>query len=262
MTRKLIDDYSLFDYCSEINRKGLTADSRGKQMPLSDKKYYYLQEVIKRWGVALIDVRYFAEHGQLEVQTWLPETIMKIYRNKRTEDGEVVPIQVGVTNYKGYAIVEPDELRNVFHASPHSVLKFRSVANKDFLKIYDGHAKYMVSIEDLVVCKEERDRFESQFALPLDIQESAMNNRINPTPISFSGRPSVMHKIEQQLLVRSQSNALLPTLAAESRYLHAWAKENIAGEQIPTARTIGNAMRTKYKHAQYAPENSHASASA
>jgi hypothetical protein len=48
--------------------------------------------------------------------------------------------------------------------------------------------------------------------------------------------------------------------------LHAWAKENIAGEQIPTARTIGNAMRTKYKHeithAQYAPENSHVSASA
>lgn len=212
-------------------------------MPLSNKNYYYLQEVIKRWGITLLDIRYFAEQGQLEIQTWLPETVMKIYRNKRTEDGDVVPIQVGVTSYKGHAIVQPDELRNVFHASPCKVSKFKSVENKDLLKIYDKRASFMVSIEDLVVSKIERDRFENDFALPIEAKKN-----IYVAPISFCGRPSVMHKIEQELVTRSRAQSLLPTLAAESRSLHLWAKENLIGEQIPTARTIANAMRIKYKH--------------
>lgn len=217
---------------------------KGKML-FADKNYYYLQEVMHRWGVALIDIRYFAEHGELELLTWIPDKILKVFKCKRTEDGEPVWLQTAVTNYKGYVVVEPDELRKIFHLSPHPVSKFQSMSTEDRFEIWDGGDVFTVGIDDLVVSRIEREKFEERFALPREDKESGSREIRNYA--SFSGRPSVMHKIEHEMQNRAQTNALCPSLAAESRYLHDWAKINIPTQQVPTARGISNALRSTYK---------------
>lgn len=215
-------------------------------MALPEKNYYLLCDVGERWRVSPQDVRYYAENGLLEIQTWLPEIIVKLFRNKKTEDGEIAPVQIGVSDYKGYAIVEPDELRKIFRNSPRPVNRFKCPRSGDPIKIFDPRTRFMVAIEDLVVSKTERDRFEKECGI--EITDCPRQIKISPQPPSFSGRPSVMHKIEKEFYARAASGILLPTLAGECRHLQAWAKAEITGEQTPSWRGIANALRIQYKH--------------
>lgn len=215
-------------------------------MALPEKNYYSLCDVGERWKVLPQDVRYYAENGLLEIQTWLPEIIVKIFRNKKMEDGQIAPVQIGVSDFKGYAVVETDALREIFRHNTHAVIKFKTPCIGDFIKMFDPRTPFMLAINDLVISKCERDRFERECGI--EVANTAHQIKISPPPPSFSGRPSVMHKIEKEFYARAASGKLLPTLAGESRHLHAWAKTTIQDEQTPSWRGIANALRVKYKH--------------
>jgi hypothetical protein len=66
-------------------------------------------------------------------------------------------------------------------------------------------------------------------------------------PLGFVGRPSVMPAIVQELERRAAANQLEDTLADQSRELARWAKSKLPGEQVPTARTIENNIRLRFK---------------
>ena len=213
-------------------------------MALPEKNYYYLQDISSRWSIPLQDIRYYAEHSLLEIQTWLPETIVRLYRNKRTEDGDIAAVPVGVSSYKGYAVIEPDELRKIFRNSPRPVEKFRSTANNDTLKILDTSKKFMVFAEDLVICKCERDRFEKEHDIVTRLGRHSSKNCPEP---SFAGRPTLMARVLKEFERRCEQNCIEPSLLREGKVLAAWAAENIDAEQTPKQRTIMNAIRPKYR---------------
>lgn len=221
-------------------------------MALPEKNYYYLQELICRWSVAGTDLRYFAEQGLLEVQTWLDETMVKVFCTKRTEDGDVAPIQTGVGTYKGYAIVEPDELRKIFSSSPQPVTFFRNPHNNESIKIHHNHKKPVIGVEDLVVSRIERDKFESQHGIEPSLPS------IPTVPIqSFGGRPSVMHLIVREFTRRCEKKTVESSLQKEADFLELWAAENITGAQSPKSKAIMNAIRASYReHRQPAPKSS------
>jgi hypothetical protein len=211
-------------------------------MVLPDKDYYYLQELINRWRIAEADLRYFSEHGLLEIQVWLDETMVKIFRNTHTEEGVVAPAQIGIGTYKGYAIVEPDELRKIFSCSPQPVVLFRNPHQGEAIKIHHNHKKPFIGIEDLSISRKERDRFEMAHGIePTHLSASAM-----ATP-SFGGRPSVMHLIMREFSHRCQKNTVAPSLQKEADALELWAAENIQGAQFPKSKAIMNAIRNSYR---------------
>jgi hypothetical protein len=211
-------------------------------MVLPDKDYYYLQELICRWRIAEADLRYFAEQGLLETQVWLDETMVKIFRDTRTDDGVVAPAQIGIGTYKGYAIVEPDELRKIFSCSPQPIVLFRNPHSSEAIKIHHNHKKPLIGIEDLAVSRKERDRFEVAHGIePTHIPTSAA------TAPSFGGRPSVMHLIMREFSHRCQKNVVAPSLQKEADVLELWAAENIQGAQSPKSKAIMNAIRNCYR---------------
>jgi hypothetical protein len=211
-------------------------------MALPEKNYHYLQELIDRWSVAGTDLRYFAEQGLLEIQTWLDETMVKIFCNKRTEDGDVAPIQIGIGTYKGYAIVEPDELRKIFSSSPQPVTFFRNPHSGEAIKIHHNHQKPIIGIEDLAVSRKERDRFEREHGIvPIHPKFSAI-------PVqSFGGRPSVMNLIMREFVHRCEKKTVEASLQKEADALEIWAAENITGAQSPKSKAIMNAIRANYR---------------
>ena len=214
-------------------------------MALPEKDYLYLQELIGRWRIAEADLRYFAEQGLLEVQAWLDETMVKIFRNARTEDGIVAPVQIGVGTYKGHAIVEPDELRKIFSASPQPVFFFRNPHNGEAIKIHRNHKNPpSIGIEDLVISRKERDRFETLHSIdPASSQETVAVSR----PHSFGGRPSVMHIIMREFSRRCAEKTVSSSLQKEADALELWAMENIQGAQAPKSKSIMNAIRANYR---------------
>ena len=211
-------------------------------MTLPEKNYYYLQELIDRWGIPGIDLRYYAEQGELEIQTWLDETMVVISRAARTEDGVVGTVQIGVSTYKGYAVVEPDELRKIFSSSPQPIVLFRIPNTDEAIKIHRNHKKPMIGTEDLVVAKTVRDAFEKKHGI---VTRHA--STICTTISSFSGRPSTMHLVLKEFYRRCNTAAVASSLQKEAQYLAAWAAENIEDAQTPKAKTIMNVLRPEYR---------------
>lgn len=222
-------------------------------MALPEKDYFYLQDVSARWQVAMPDLRYYAEHGMLALQTWVSDTVFKMYRHKRTEDGEIAPVQVGITNLKGYVVVEPDELRKVFRHDRHPVSLFRAPNGTDLLKIYEARKKPTVSITDLVIAKAERDRFEVENGI-LVPERLAQLRSVGKTGIvpTQTGRPSIMGAVLVLFEQRAVRHETAPTLAEEARILHDLTRAAYPDQAVPTVKTITNNLRPVYRARSHA----------
>lgn len=61
------------------------------------------------------------------------------------------------------------------------------------------------------------------------------------------GRPDLMQPVMEEMQRRALSELLRPTLAAECRELHQWAKENLPREQVPAAKSIQNKANSAYR---------------
>jgi hypothetical protein len=193
-------------------------------MALPEKDHFLLTETAVRWNAQLHDLYYYAERGLLEVQTWLEDSV---YSLKKPEDGDVVPVLVGLDDYKGYAVVEPEELRKIFRSDSRS----------------------LISAHDLVVSRTERDRFESTYEINCCCERAARAAKCDPgkPPMSFVGRPSVMHRILTHFKERCDQEEIKSSLQKESDYLAAWAAEHITDSQPPQSKAIMNAIRADYR---------------
>ncbi len=68
----------------------------------------------------------------------------------------------------------------------------------------------------------------------------------------FVGRPSVKHRLLNQMELRAERRELKETLAEEARALHDWAENNLRHEfRIPKSRSIENALRGQYRHLKH-----------
>ena len=190
-------------------------------MKLPEKDHYSLNELAERWRTAMADVHYYAVHGMLEVETWrrVPAVRIKRYANSAL-----------AADFEGYAAVEPAELRRIFRGEETDI---------------------RVTEDDLVVSREERDRFERAHKIECIQQTAGNGGGAEPTaaPVSFPGRPSVMRRITTHFDQRRRDKALEKSLQREGDYLAAWAALHISESQLPTARTIRNAIRAQYKDA-------------
>ncbi|MBF0294531.1 MAG: hypothetical protein HQL96_05020 [Magnetococcales bacterium] len=68
-----------------------------------------------------------------------------------------------------------------------------------------------------------------------------------PEAASFSGRPSVMPAVIQEMKRRAEAREMLPVLSREAKHLADWIKQEMPGQQTPTPKTIENALRALFK---------------
>jgi hypothetical protein len=210
-----------------------------------EKEYHKLQDMMDRWHLSLTDLQYYAAHGHFETMVWLHPCIVNVYQLKKTEDGEMVPVFIRLQPHKGYAIIGPDELHEVFHGSC-PIRKFTSIQGRELLEIQDNQAAYPINITDLVISRQELNRFErlcSENSHP----PQQTGDKDGVRALSFPGRPSTMHLVRQHFLKRQEQGQLLSSLQQEANYLQIWAAENIKEGQPPKAKTIMNALRDDYR---------------
>jgi hypothetical protein len=211
-------------------------------MPKPERDYFPLHELGERWQMTFEEMRYYGEHGTLQMLTWLGDVTVKVYRLKKTEDGDMVPVANGIRDHREYAIVEPYELRKIFRENASETSKFVDLHTSELLKLH--LCRYKVSVDDLMISKAERDRFEREHEI---LPHTMPVNGHGP---SFAGRPSVMHLIIGHFEERLANGVVAESTQRESIYLNTWAKKNLNGVQVPTPKTIANAIRAQHRKAQ------------
>lgn len=213
-------------------------------MPLPEKDYYSLHEIAARWKIPLLDLQYYATHGEIETLIWLHVGVATFYQMKELQVGLVIPVPTGLKAYRDYAVVPSDDLRQVFRSDTALVRNFIHPETLEQIEIHESHPCYEVRSDDLVISRLERNRFEQFHALL-----SAAIETVSPysKPPSFAGRPSTMHQIKQHFLERCRKDQLLPSLQQEADYLSRWAEDHIREGQPPKTKAIMNALRSSYR---------------
>ncbi len=215
-------------------------------MALPEKSYFSLLEVAKRWGTELDSVRYYAEHDELEVQTWLNDIDVDVLQIIETKNGETAFIKRGIQTYCDYAILKPIELRKVFRFQEgYAVYNFLALNGEQLLTIRNQKTRYIINITDLVISRSERDRFEQRY--DICITNMKRPGAANGNTTSFAGRPSVMRRITEYFDARHAQGLTEPSLQREANMLAIWAAEHLDDAQVPKAKSIMNAIRPKYR---------------
>jgi hypothetical protein len=210
-------------------------------MALPEKSYFYLTQIARRWQTDIADLRDYAEQGQLEVQVWLDDSVLKVYRLKKTEDGETAAIPTGVTGHRGYVIVEPFELRKIFREQKAAIKKFASLDRRDLFKLHPQSECHPVAVDDLMISRVERDRFEiANQIVPVNGALGLTSANKTGIEATSAGRPSIMKRITKHHLSRVAKGETLPTMTAEAHYLRNWARDTLQGVQVPAVKTIMN----------------------
>jgi len=209
-----------------------------------EKDHYSLSELMKRWSFSLQDIGYYAERGYLEVQTWLSDVLITHYKLKKTEDGEMVPVSVGIVALTGYYIVDANELRKVFrsHDGMAAVRKFISLNHRDVYSFQYKPEGLLINLSALEFCKKERDRFERENK----IKSNNLSATITGIIATSAGRPSIMKKITERFVERVETGEIEPSLSAEARYLREWIMDEYGDIQAPAIKTIANNLRPHY----------------
>ena len=225
-------------------------------MPLPEKDYYDLNSLAKRWNISLSDVQHYAETGKLICSVHIDIRLTQVGIFKEQANGFREFQSEKEIYIEGPVGIVPSDCRKVFRNNQTDSIVFRSlIHNGQYLRLVDQQGKpIQIEPKDIVVRKFDRDNFEKEHRLEpsseevkiLSFKEDNSSGYIHPK--GFSGRPSIMFKIEQKMKDRSKNSTLEESLSKESEYLYNWAKNNIKNVQIPKPASIRNALRAEYKN--------------
>lgn len=218
-------------------------------MVLPVRDYLSVAEVIARWQASPTDMRHYLESGKLEAQVLLDSKHAQIYHRFETPGKEEGWIKKNLITLSGYVVIQPEQIQKIFLLKSTPIHKFKALHGPDHYKLLQPKEGCPLSLDDLWIARPECLRFEAAHQLEIRIQNGAMPPMQKPSMLnrSFAGRPSVMRKITSEYARRAQSGMQAGSLSAEASQLHAWALGTIQDMQVPTPRSIANAIRDEYR---------------
>lgn len=177
-------------------------------MPLPPKPYFFLPEVAERWGATVVDLATYAHEGLIELCVMALSVPVAVGGLEGDENGwDRVPVSEEVRN--GPQPLIPADIWPVIQNRVGTITRFKHREAHWFAEIVEGVEPIKVSLQQLLVTREERDRFEREYELQVIEPEP----RVRPEPFAHSPDYS-----DVQLL--GQRFALGPLQARVVRELH------------------------------------------
>lgn len=131
-------------------------------MPLPDREYFSLLSLAPRWGVEEDDVRYYAEHGELDVYCWLDRREVMLYQPQSKNCAMTCECR----DMEGYVGIKPHDCRKIFRCGKYKLTNFIDLVHEGFEIVVSPQSRdTIISVNDLVVSKQERHRFEKHHGL-------------------------------------------------------------------------------------------------
>jgi hypothetical protein len=128
-------------------------------MPLPEKEYFALEEIEERWGIRRIDTIYYAENGLLAVA--VPATGLRIEVGKlvAVAGGEALRVQAERLRASAPLRLRERDAATALRRSSATVTEFWA-EEPDYCTLAPAEQPLLVTAQDLVVGRAERDRFE------------------------------------------------------------------------------------------------------
>ena len=129
-----------------------------------DKEYFSLEEIEARWTVPGRDLVYLAENGLLKVSVRLYGVRLERGHYEKAGDGNWCHVPVERLWFQGLQHLRAHDVYRLFHEGRTKIDQFEAPCDR-YCHVLQPEDGVVVGKEELVICREERDRAEAKHGL-------------------------------------------------------------------------------------------------
>ena len=126
-----------------------------------EKAYFTLAEVLDRWSLPEADIAYLAENDQLRLSIRILNLPIEFGDFEETDDGRCYSIPCERSSFNGLLDLHVKDVFQLFRIGEVSVTRFRTT-KADYACFFGSRETLTIRKLDLVLSREERDRFEAK----------------------------------------------------------------------------------------------------
>jgi len=126
-----------------------------------EKAYFTLAEVLDRWSLPEADVAYLAENDQLRLSIRILNLPIEFGDFEETDDGRCYSIPSERSSFNGLLDLHVQDVFQLFRIGEISVTRFRTM-KAGYACFFGSRETLTIRKPDLVLSREERDRFEAK----------------------------------------------------------------------------------------------------
>ena len=134
-------------------------------MPLPPRTLFTLPEIARRWGVGVHDLGCYAIEETLHLSTVVNGIDAEIGRYVEGKDGDAVRVRDGRRSLSGVHHVFGYDVWPVFTGESTVIRRLRADEPDVFIEIDEPAGGLEIGLADLVIAREERERFEAAHGL-------------------------------------------------------------------------------------------------
>jgi len=135
-------------------------------MPLPQRRWYRIADVAKRWSMVLADIEDYALDEMLQLSVFVVD--IPVEPNGWELGYDNVRSPQGMLFVNGPQPLQRASLLEIFRAGHAEVRSFRTDRPNQCIYLKSGAPPVIVRREDLILTREERDRFERAHALTIE----------------------------------------------------------------------------------------------
>jgi hypothetical protein len=125
------------------------------------KSYFTFPEVLERWAISISDLAYLAENDRLRLSVRVFGLPTELGEHDETAEGEPFRIPCEQVRHSGLLDLQPHDVFRLFRCGEARLRDFRAPGGGYALLCGAGEP-LAVTIADLLLRREERDRFEAE----------------------------------------------------------------------------------------------------
>lgn len=124
-----------------------------------DKSYFPLPEILERWQITEADLIYLAENDELRLSVRVFNVPMEFGDVEEDDRGETYKVPWEQSYYSGLLDLHARDVSHLFRCGEVHLESFRT-PKADYAETWGDAQSGLLMIGDLLVTREERDRFE------------------------------------------------------------------------------------------------------
>lgn len=175
-----------------------------------EKAYFTLPEVLARWSMPEVDLVYLTENDQLRLSVRILNLPIEFGDFEETDDGRCFAIPCERSSFNGLLDLHVQDVFQLFRLGEASVTRFRT-PKAAYACFWGSREKLSIRKADLVLRREERDRFEARtgFLGKLEVKPAgAFHTSADYQSVRCNGRDFRLGPIQAQVVRILQSAAL------------------------------------------------------
>jgi len=207
-------------------------------MALPPKSYFHLTEVAERWGASMPDLACYALDGLLQISVMAVGVRVETGTFEESDRG-LFRLAQGETVLHGPQPVVSSDLWPVFRTGAGRVTRFKPPSAEGYVDLAEDVDPIPITLQDLLVTRAERDRFEAVHGLGEVVGEPSVAGTQEPTFIHRNDYAEVVLNGEIFRLGALQASVVRQLhSAAQSGNPWRHGKELLASSNAQTLRMV------------------------